>query len=225
MSSRQDNSSSGVPRSWKFWLPIGISAALSIAALIVSIYSAHLSKQAREDARSVSKLDIHPILELSTDFQGIGGKQPYFIVKNSGPIQVEQLEVQLVSHRYIRQKGGIGISTFGTEELYRVPRLEPWSGRLFKFPELWLEVNARIQKPLHHNVMEIRLKYRRPVDLSTYEATAFYFVNTEGRWVGENDNSLPPDIYEPIKSATFSASEKELRYLGKDELHRVVRSE
>jgi len=225
MSSKQDDFSSGFPKSWKFWVPIAISGIFSVLALVVSIYSSYISKQAREDARAVSKLDIHPIIELSTDFQGLGGKQPYFIVKNTGPIDAEQLEVQLVSHRYIPQKDYIGISTLGTEGLYRVPRLEPGSGRAFEFPKLWLEVNARIQKPAHHNAMEIRLKYRRPVDLAIYEASAFYFINPEGRWVTENDNSLTHEVYEPIKSATFRESEKELRYIGHDNLHRIVRSE
>ena len=198
---------------------------LSLVALLVSIYSVYLSKQTYKDARAVTKLDVHPIVELSTYFQSIAGRPPHFIVKNNGPIEAQQLEIQLISHRYIPQKGGIGLSTFGTEERYRVPKLEPFSSQLFKFPELWLEVNARIQKPPHHNIMEIRLKYRRPVDLAVYEASAFYFINPSGCWVTENDQSLQPEVYEPIKYAVFKASEKEFRYLGQDKLHQIVRSE
>lgn len=225
MSSKFWNFFSDVPRSSKFWIPIAISAILSFTALGVSIYSAYISKQARKDARAVARLDIHPAIELWSNFQSIGGRPAHFIVKNGGPIEVDQLEVQLVSHRYIPEKGAIGVSVFGSEERYRVPKLAPWSGRVFEFPELWLDVNARIQKPPHHNVIEIRLKYRRPVDLAVYEACAFYFVSPDGRWVSENDQSLTPHVYEPIKAAAFRASEKELRYLGHDNLHRIVRSD
>src|SRR3990172_4013554 len=131
MSSGQDNSSLSVLKSWSFWIPIGISGALSIAALAVSIYFAYVSKQAREDARAISKLDIYPIVELSTNFQGIRKKPPYFIVKNSGPVPVEQLEVQLIRHMYAAGGTGEGGTTafaWGSEGLYRVGRLEPWSG-------------------------------------------------------------------------------------------------
>ena len=225
MSSRQDNSSSGVLKSWKFWIPIGIS----IVALAVSIYFACVAKQAREDARAISKLDIYPIVELSTNFQGIRKKPPYFIVKNSGPVPVEQLEVQLLRHMYAAGGTGEGGTTafaWGSEGLYRVGRLEPWSGLVFEFPKSWLNFDVRTYKPLHHNIIEIRLKYRRPVDLTAYEESAFYFINPEGRWVGEDDNSLPPEVYDPIKSAVFRrASEGELRHLDRDKLHRIVRPE
>jgi len=119
MSSRQDNSSPSVLKSWKFWIPIGIS----IVALAVSIYFACVAKQAREDARAISKLDIYPIVELSTNFQGIRKKPPYFIVKNSGPVPVEQLEVQLLRHMYAAGGTGEGGTTafaWGSEGLDRV---------------------------------------------------------------------------------------------------------
>ena len=225
MSSRQDNSSPSVLKSWNFWIPIGIS----IVALFVSIYSACISKQAREDVRAINKLDIYPIVELFTDFEGRGGRPPYFIVKNIGPIPVEQMEVQLLRHMYAAEgTGERGTTAFawGSEGLYRVGRLEPWSGRVFEFPKSWLNFDVRTYKPLHHNIIEIRLKYRRPVDLTAYEESAFYFINPEGRWVGEDDNSLPPEVYDPIKSAVFRrASEGELRHLGRDKLHRIVRPE
>ena len=229
MSSGQDNSSPSVLKSWNFWIPIGISGALSIAALFVSMHSDYVSKQAREDARAINKLDIFPIVELSTNFQGIRGKPPYFIVKNSGPVPAEQLEVQLVRHMYGPKRGGEGGTTtfvWGSQEQYRVAKLEPRSGRVFEFPKSWLNFDVRTYKPLHHNIIEIRLKYRRPVDLAAYEESAFYFINPEGRWVGEDDNSLPPEVYNPIKSAVFRrASERELRHLDRDKLHRIVRPE
>jgi hypothetical protein len=37
-----------------------------------------------------------------------------------------------------------------------------------------------------------------------YTESAFYFINKEGRWVMENDNSLSKDIYEPIRKAVFA---------------------
>ena len=111
---------------------------------------------------------------------------------------------------------------------YAIRQLEPvpfTRPLIFPFDKHWLNVNARLQEPLQHNIIEIRLIYHISPDLTRkFQKSAFYFINPEGRWVSENDSSLITNTYDytQMKKAVLEASEKvstELPF-GKD-LHQI----
>jgi hypothetical protein len=187
---------------WKTYLQL-IGVGLSILALYVSWRAYDNSVLARKDARAISGLDLKPKISLNTLFKEINKIPPHYVISNNGPVDALQIEVQLISHRYRKDISKIKVSTTGSDERKIIPKLPPLTNIAFKFPELWLDVNARIEQPPEHNIMEIRISYRRPPDMMKYTESAFYFINKEGRWVAENDNSLDKDIYAPIKNAMF----------------------
>ncbi len=200
---------------------------LSILALGVSWQAYRNSVVARKDARAISGLDLRPTIGLNTQFTKIAGMPPHYIVSNNGPVDALQLEVQLISHRYHKNVDAIKISVTGTDQRKVVPKVPPLSSIAFRFPDLWLDENARIEQPPEHNVMEIRISYRRPPDMTQYIETAIYFINKEGYWVPENSSSLDKATYEPIKKAMYAKLKQSDRYmrgtLRSDILHPVER--
>jgi hypothetical protein len=79
--------------------------------------------------------------------------------------------------------------------------IAPRGTKVVNFQKGWLERNARLEAPPHHNILEIRLQYRRAQDLEAYDVSAFYFINPDGRWVSEDDSSLRDAIYHALKEA------------------------
>jgi len=165
------------------------------------------AKESLNDQRALSKIAINPEVKLRTALTKAGDILPHFTIENIGLVDIEQIKTQLFSHRFMPEKGGIGVSSYGSEGLYVLPSLPKGKSANMKFPDYWLDVNTRIQKPLHHNIMEIRLIYRRPADLKLYEASAFYFINPDGDWVSEDSQSIRSEVYRPIKDAAHRSYE------------------
>jgi len=188
------------------WLPLILSAvatAMSVAALLISIRGNDIALQARNDARAISGLNLRPNLSITAYFRKIKDTPPHFTVVNRGPLQVLQLEIQPIAHRYLANEKKFALAQWGSEELQVVDKLEPLRSISFAFSDHWLNLEARMQEPSEHNVMEIRLTYRCPPDMRQFVEGAFYFLSPEGRWVGENDASLTPEVYEPLKQAVL----------------------
>jgi hypothetical protein len=214
----QDNNNP--PERIPFWK--AASFWISALSLIVSGIALFFAILAREDTRDIHKLDLKPQINLRTYFGKTDKLVPQLTVENEGPVDAVQIDVQILSHRYDESSKSIKVSTYGTPQNWKIPKLSPFQFKTFLFSEHFLNINARLQKPVQHNIMEIRLSYRRPSDMRLFKESAYYFVNPEGRWVPEGDNSLEEESYEAIKRAVFKKSKRPLEYIGlSDTLHKI----
>lgn len=194
---------------------------LPIVAIVISLYSVHIASQARDDVRAIAGLDVRPVLKLDAEFRRIKDTAPHFTVTNDGPVDALQLEIQPKSHRYSRKDRDLQISTYDTSRRRLIRKLPPLSTVSFPFSDHWLNVNARLAEPPEHNIMEIRLSYRRPSDMHQYVESAFYFVNPDGQWAKENSASLKLAIYGPIKEAALRFANRIPRIDASDKLHPI----
>ena len=142
---------------------------------------------------------------------------------NSGPVDAFQLEVHFIHHRYFKKLNKIMISGGGTETKFSIPQLAPFKRETFAVKGHFLYGQAMLQNPPEHNILEIRLVYRRAPDMSQFAESAFYFVSPDGLWVGEHSSALVPDIYDPIKQAAFKMLRRsKIQDLHWDTLHSAV---
>ncbi len=178
-------------------------------------YRRELRESFQPEKRSAEQKNLtRPILKLESHFNMT---PPYFTILNDGPVEAKQLKINLCS-LYVKD-GKIKLFGYSSDKEYVVHQLDSLKPIAIRFDEKWLNTNARLQKPLEHNILEIRLTYRRPSDLQQFQESAFYFINPEGRWVSENDNSLAPKIYDPIKRAVLKDSKKMEIWYPADALH------
>lgn len=206
----------------KTWFPI----AISTFALIVSVYAVYVTTQARKDARAVAGLDLRPALALDSQLRWVKDIPPHYTVTNNGPVEVVQLEIQPISHRYAGDGDELTLTSYTSEERQTVMSLAPLSDVSFRISDQSLAEAARKIKKLKYNAMEIRLTYRRPPDMRKFVQSAFYFINPDGRWVEESNASLKPDIYDAVKEAVLRAANQPLSsYLSSDRLHSIEQVE
>lgn len=181
------------------------------------------SKNAKAPERlpqTVAGLNFRPDLKVDAWFNI---SPPYFTISNDGPGIAEQLIIDLCTHFF--KDGKIKKFIYGNEPKlqYKISELKPLTPPItFLFDEDWLNVNARLQKPLEHNIIEIRLTYRVPPDLNQkFQESTFYFINPEGRWVSENNSSLKPEIYNQMRHAVLEASKSLKTDYRHDPLHQI----
>jgi hypothetical protein len=210
---------------WKLCLPLLISLlafGVSIWANYIACNANDIASKSHDLTLKISKLDLRPIIELNTLFKSIGKIPPHLSLTNIGPIEAQQVKIRMISHRYIPKQNKILISMSDSSNDIFEEKINPQETKSHKFPEGWLNTNARIQSPPQHNVMEIQITYRRPQDLEKYDESAYYFVNPDGIWVPEKSNSLNSELYDSIKAAIFNI-DKEKMYIykefGRDKLH------
>jgi hypothetical protein len=203
---------------WKTWIPI----LISLIALVGSIYSVYISNISITLNNRLAKLNFRPILQLDTTFQSIGKLPPHFSVTNVGPVEAQQIKILRISHRYSSDANKIFASGSASTNDVFIEKLNPQESKSYKFHLDWINTNARLHEPVQHNVMEIKITYRRPQDLEEYDESAYYFVNPDGLWVSEASSSLNSTLYESIKSAIFNVNKDEnmiYKEFEQDKLH------
>ena len=214
---------------WFIKIVKAIGWTAGIVSVGFSIWAVIIAMEAREDTRKIAGLNLLPKLELNSSLNPEENQARGFIIRNLGPVKALQIEVNLIAHRYEIKDGKARVSSlFGTgEQLFRVKEINPFEERIFIVSDFFLDVNARIQKPEHNNILEIRISYRRPSDMKKRTDSAYYFVNPDGKWVAENNGSLTPDIYEPIKKAVIGEAKEMTQWLSigfssfSDPLHQI----
>jgi hypothetical protein len=164
--------------------------------------------------------DLKPTIELNTEFSSIKDTPPYITVKNRGPVDALQMVIEFTSLRYIDPMRKIAIMSTGSDWRWEISKLEPLDRKAFKLPPSLLGVNTRMQDPLYYNVLEVSIEYLRDPDRKQFKESAFYFINSEGRWVTENDSSINTDKYKKIKQAALNRLRIEMSPFS-DKLHRV----
>ena len=208
----------------------GASLASILAWLVttgIAMYAAVIGTLAWKDTHAIGRLDLKPQLRLRTTFMQIGDIPPRFTIFNEGPIDAVQMKIDLMTHRYLeaedKTKKARLVTIWGTDTTWTIPKLPPVFAKSIEFPKGWLAINARSGEFPHHNVMEIRLTYRVEPDMRQFIDSAFYFVNPEGMWVKENNSSLTPEVYDPIKDAIYQRLGRKYPFPGSfyDTLHPV----
>jgi len=170
---------------------------------MISREANRIASQNNELTKKLEKLDFRPILRINSLFKAIGKLPAHFTITNVGPIEAQQIKIKMYGHRYFTQTNNINISgTNSTNDIY-IKKLLPQETKAFKFHEGWLNTNARLAQLPQHNIMEIKITYRRPQDLTEYDESSFYFVNPDGLWVSEKSSSLNTDFYKKIKEILF----------------------
>lgn len=193
---------------WIELIGVIISVFFGIFALVFSFQSLGISRASlsvsegiRQDNRRVEKLDLEAEIKLDVDFKGFKDIPPHFTIGNSGPIDAVQIVVRFISHRYDSTSEKIRLSGYGSEETFSIDKLAPLEYKSFILSEDFLDVNARLQNPQENNILEALIIYRKEPDRELLAKRAVYFINPEGRWVGESDNSLIDDKYNKMKNA------------------------
>lgn len=102
------------------------------------------------------------------------------VVLNSGSTDALQLEIHIIHHRYIEKLKKIWISGGGTETRYSIPQLAPFKQEIFEVKSHFIYGQAMLQNPPEHNILEIRLVYRRAPDKAQFAESAFYSVCLQG---------------------------------------------
>lgn len=189
---------------------------------ILSIIALYISIQGQRQARLVERLDLKPILELNTEFRYIKNSPPYVTIKNVGPVEALQMVIQLTSLRYSDLSKSIKMALTDSRWRWEIPELTPLKTCYIKLPNsLLYDGSIKIEKPLKYNVFKLSIKYRRNPDRKQFEECAFYFVNPEGEWTGENSTSINNDEYKEIKEAVFKKMSLDVPFLGNDRLHSI----
>ena len=208
---------------FRFEKKIGWPEIIAFGAIIISGIAILLSYWAWQDSRAISGLDLKPDIKLDARLNKAKYKIFHVVVFNSGPVDAFQLEIHLIHHRYFKEFKKIRISGGGSETRYSIPKLVPLKQEAFEVKENFLYGQALLQKPPEHNVLEIRLVYRRAPDMSQFAESSFYFVSPDGLWVGEHSSALVSDVYNPIKQAAFEMLKMDqIEDLHWDTLHPAV---
>lgn len=188
----------------KFEKKFSLSEIIAALALIVSAIALWQSVLVRQDTETINKLEYRPEIVIRARLQQINDEIPAHIyLKNIGPVDAIQLEVQFHYHKYFPWVQRIGASAVGSEQKWTFERVYALKDTIVKFNEKLLEIMlppvSEIEK--HYRIVEIRLNSRREADLKEYILSSFYFYNQDGKWVGEKSNSLNSDFFMPILKA------------------------
>ena len=210
----------------KFEYKIGISDVIAAIALMLSGIAIWQSVLARNDAKVFNKFDLRPSLELKAQLQNINDKIPAHIaIVNNGPVDAVQLVIQFHYHKYNPEKKQIRISTGeSTQQRWTIDRFPPLNSKYINIDASSLDnlLPSLLENEKYYRILEIRLTYRRDVDLKQYSESAFYFVNQDGKWVSEQSNSLDSDFYTPIKQAAIRRFDMNLPVVHfSDTLHKA----
>jgi len=192
----------------KSWVSISLHiTAILVAgsALLVSSRSCSVAEQASNDIRAIERLDLEPLISFDMEFRQIKKYPPHLVLTNLGPIDAVQVSIQLVAMRYDSLKNIIRIRTFGSEVQWSISKLEVMQPKYFTIPQHWVETNSRIAEPPEHNVIEACIVYRRDPDRKIYGRRALYFINPEGMWVSERDQSINSERYADIIASAHAS--------------------
>ncbi len=180
---------------------------ISIIAIIISALALWISSCSYRDSRAISKLDIWPEIELDSSLVQKNKMPRNVTVSNKGPGNALELSIQLLSHFYDRPKDR-SISVYGSQGEFHYKVLKAQDSERITLSDHWLDVNAQLQKPKDHNVIEIRIEYRRPADMMKRKMSAYFFLDPDGNWVSENSNSIVGEPYDSLKSEIFERYHK-----------------
>jgi len=189
------------------YIPSLIAIALSIIAIFYSCQANKIADEANENYRAVSKLDLKPNIELISFFKSDLNISSSFCITNAGVVEAALMEIYIITYRYLYDKQIIESASYGSGqgEYYFKDKLPPFERQCFIFYQHILD---RKKPPFNENIFELRIIYRRPSDMAYFMESSFYFLGLDSQWVNENNGSLKPEIYDPMKEAVKQYSQK-----------------
>jgi len=192
-------------RFFNFENKFGWAEAIALGALIISGCAMHHSRVALDNATIINRLNFRPKLSLQTRFQSSNNIPAYIAIKNTGPVDAIQLQIQFHFLRYFSKTNMINASATGSDLQWTIDKLPPLKSKIITLDDIFLQnlLPVVTDSEKHHRILEIRLIYRRDAGLKEYTESAFYFTNQNGNFVAEDNSSLDPAIYNPIKKAAF----------------------
>lgn len=169
---------------------------VAVIALIIALYT-------WQDTRSIEALDIKPQMIVLANFDMEKGGE--LNVLNRGPNDAHQVEVDFFIHHYDEKRGRFTVSTMSSDYHQEFMLLEARKRGMAKIPsDLTYQIKSMYELKLKTGsyalfagdpAIELRLSYRCLPDYRRYIESAIYFVNDDGRIVGEHDNSINKEPY------------------------------
>jgi hypothetical protein len=201
----------------------------SLAALYFSCQANNIAKESNEEERQISKQYFEPAVHLRADISNADGSRPHIILTNEGPIKATLLELRIYELRYDMNKHKIDYAI--AKESWKHDGLNPNESRAFIMWGNWLSyeyykgLSTTEKRPIEHYILEAYLSYHRDSDLRFYQRRAFYFFDSDGHILRENDvlnNAAFSDVLAAARTSRLDSMLAETSTkLNTDILHSV----
>lgn len=205
------------------WSPLWVSViavGLSILSLKNSNFAINEARKANDIAeknhkltRQVERLDLRPQIKFGAEFNQIKDIPAHFFIKNSGPVEAVQVQVEFFIHRYSEKERKIKLRLSGSDWLYDLPELKPQERKSYPLPQDLLS-NVALIGSFNVNALEARITYLRNPDRKVFSERAFYLLNPNGFLVSLSDKSISGETYGNIKKAILSNNVPEVELMG-----------
>lgn len=171
----------------------------------------NIAMESYKTSRLIAGLELTPTILLRATFYKIKNVPPHIRITNNGPIDANMVELQLEHIRYKEDKDGngkISMRMSASEDkivIKKLSTLQPPT--MIPIPDKWLNMDRLeiLHSPLEHNILEIKVTYKRYPDMMEFTRRYYYFINPKKIWVPEDDNTLTPKVYEKIKRVIFES--------------------
>ena len=166
---------------------------ISLSALVIAIASACFAYNQTIITKRIAHLHVEPEVLFKANFKSSPGRPPHFKLTNFGPIKAVQVEIQLYELRYCPDANKIRLAVYGSDTHWKIQELDVNKPEYFDIPHSWydgkyyLELAALENKKVDDFVMEAYITYRRKSDLKFYKKRSFYFFDSQGKILTEND--------------------------------------
>jgi hypothetical protein len=170
-----------------------------------------IANESHKTSRLIAGLELTPTILLRATFYKIKNVPPHIRITNNGPIDTNIVELQIEHIRYKEDKDGngkISMRMSASEDkivIKKLSTLQPPT--MIPIPDKWLNMDRLeiLHSPLEHNILEIKVTYKRYPDMMEFTRRCYYFINPKKIWVPEDDNTLTPKVYEKIKRVIFES--------------------
>jgi hypothetical protein len=173
-----------------------------ITTFFLSIKSLNISKNIREDNRKINQLNLKPEINFTINFN-IKNQNPYFIITNTGPIEIIDSSVQLIAYLY-SEKTDSALSIFSNgviEETFYIGEIKTLESKQYEIKKEILKTSIVVDSFLgsiyqNKNILEARIKYRKNPDKELFIKRAFYFLDSDKGWINESSLFFSVSKYE-----------------------------
>jgi len=181
---------------------------ISLLALVIAIASARFAYEQTKITKRIKHLHVEPEVVFRANFKSSPGRPPYIKLTNLGPIKAVQVEIQFYELRYYPDAKKIRLAVFGSDTHWKIQELDVNESEYFEIPHSWidgkyyLELAALEKKKVEDFVMEAYITYRRESDLKIYKKRSFYFFDSQGNILTEN-NITDKENYKQVLNSVY----------------------
>jgi len=184
----------------------------SLAALYFSCQANNIAKEISQEEKQISRQFLEPTIHLRANISNVDGSRPHVILTNDSPIKATLLELKIYELRYDMNKHKIDYSV--TKESWKYDSLNPKESRTFILWGNWLNyeyykgLSTTERRPIEHYILEAYLSYHRDSDHRFYQRRAFYFFDSDGHILKENDvlnNTVFSDVLAAARTSRLDS--------------------